>query len=80
MLEEAKSAIFSQKVLTQGDIPVNRAEAYVKGSPDWYDYIKKMVDAKTHANKLRVQVDYLKMRAMEEQSAEASKRAEMRIG
>lgn len=78
-LEETKTAVFAQKVLGQGDIPVNRAEANVRGSREWHDYLKKIVDAKTHANKLRVRVDYLKMRYFEEQGAEASKRAEMRL-
>jgi len=79
LLEETKSAVFAQYVLGQGDMAVNRAENNVKGSPEWESYISKIVDAKTHANKLRVRMDYLKMRYWEEQGAEASKRAEMRL-
>ena len=78
-LEETKSAVFAQLVLGQGDIAVNKAEHAVKGSPQWHDHLKKIVDAKTHANKLRVRMDYMKMRYFEEQGAEASKRVEMRL-
>jgi hypothetical protein len=80
LLEETKSAVFAQMVLGQGDnIAVNRAENNVKGSPEWADHIRKIVEAKTHANKLRVKADYIKMRYWEEQGANASKRAEMRL-
>jgi hypothetical protein len=79
MLEEARSAVRSQKMLAMGDIAVNRAQLMVEGSREWHDYLKKMVDAKTLANKLRIEVEYLRMRAAEQQSEEASKRAEMRL-
>ena len=80
LLEETKGAVFAQMVLGQGDnIAVNRAENNVKGSPEWADHIRKIVEAKTHANKLKVKAEYIKMRYWEEQGANASKRAEMRF-
>lgn len=80
ILEDTKGAVFSQMVLSQGDqIAVNRAENNIKGSPQWEAHIRKVAEAKTHANKLRVKMDYLKMRYWEQQGADASKRAEMRL-
>lgn len=79
ILEETKSAYFSELVALQGDIPVNRAEHNVKSSPTWKNYITKTVNARTAANKAKVQVEYLKMRFQEWQSAEANQRQELRM-
>ena len=79
LLEETKSAVFAQKVLAQGDIAVNRAETNVRGSLEWMDYLQKVIDARTNANRLRVRMDYLRMRAMEQQSEEANRRMESRL-
>ena len=79
LLEETKSAVLSQMMLEQGDIAVSRAEMQVKASPEWADHIAKMVKARESANFLKVRVEWLRMRFNEWQSAEASKRAEMRL-
>jgi hypothetical protein len=62
MLEEGKTTYLAQQKAKLGDIPDSKAERLVKSSPEWADYIKKMVNAKTVANKQRVELDYLKMR------------------
>ena len=81
LLEDTKSAFLSQKMqfyLEQG-MAVNKAEQTVKASAMWEDYIKKTVAARKAANLAKVQYEYLKMRYHEEQSANATRRAEMRL-
>lgn len=79
LLEDTKSAVLAQKMTALGDMPVSRAEMQIKASPEWTDHISKMIAARKHANWLKVKLEYLRMRASEWQSAEASKRAEMRL-
>jgi len=79
MLEETKSAVLSQKMNALGDIPVSHAERTVKASPEWSDFIKAMVDARTQANLKKVQMEYLRMKFQEWSSENANKRAEMRL-
>jgi hypothetical protein len=79
MLEEGKTTYLAQQKAKLGDIPDSKAERLVKSSPEWADYIKKMVNAKTVANKQRVELDYLKMRHMERTSEEANARSERKL-
>lgn len=79
ILEDTKSAVLSQQMLALGDMPVSKAEMTVKASKDWTDHVGKIVEARKAANLLKVQMDYLRMKGMEIQSSEASKRAEMRL-
>ena len=79
MLEDTKSAFLSQRMQANADLPVNRAEAMIKGSPEWEDYIKKMVSARKQANLLKVQLEYIRMKFSEWNSENATKRAEMRL-
>jgi predicted transcriptional regulator len=79
MLEETKSAVLSQRMTALGDMPVSHAERTVKGSVEWQDFIKTMVDARTQANLKKVQMEYLRMKFSEWQSENANKRAEMRL-
>lgn len=79
LLEELKSATLSQRMQELGDIPVNRAETTVKGSPEWHSYIGDMVKARKEANELKVKMEWLRMRFTEWNSEEATKRAEMKL-
>lgn len=79
LLEETKTAVLAQWVKSHGDMAVNAAEREVKSSPQWEEFIDKMVQARTQANLKKVQMEYIRMKAMEHQSLEASKRAEMRL-
>lgn len=79
MLEETKSAVLSQKMAALGDIPVSHAERTVKSSPEWQDFIKTMVEARSAANLRKVQMEYLRMKFQEWSSENASRRAEMRL-
>jgi hypothetical protein len=79
MLEETKSAVLAQRIAALGDMPVSRAETEVKASPEWADFIKQMVEARTQANLEKVKMEFVRMKFAEFQSAEASARAEMRL-
>jgi hypothetical protein len=83
ILEETKSIIFSEmvgKILEESPkLSVNRAENIVKSSADYKDFVNKMVLARTHADKLKVEVEYIRMKASEQMSAEATARKEMSL-
>ena len=79
LLEDTKSAFLSQKMAALGDMPVSKAEMNVKASGEWTQYVEQMIESRKRANRLKVQLEYLRMRSSEWQSAEASKRAEMRL-
>lgn len=79
LMEESKSAVLSQSMAALGEKPVSRAEMEVKASAEWKDYIEKMVAARKDANLLKVKLEWIRMRFHEWQSAEATKRAEMKL-
>lgn len=79
LLEETKSAVLSQRMNALGDIPVSHAEREVKSSPEWVDFVTKMVAARSAANLKKVHMEYLRMKFMEWNSANANRRAEMKL-
>lgn len=79
VLEDTKSAVLSQKMVALGDMPVSKAEMTVKASTDWVTHVHSIIDARKQANLLKVQLEYLRMRSGEQSSAEATKRAEMKL-
>ena len=79
LLEETKTAVLAQRMAAEGDIPAAHAERNVKASDEWHTFIHGLVDARTAANRLKVQLDYIRMQASEHQSFEATKRAEMKL-
>jgi hypothetical protein len=79
LLEESKSSFLAKMMTELGDMPVSRAEMNVKSSVEWQEYIKSMVEARQKAALLKVQLEYIRMRFSEEQSYEATKRAEMKL-
>lgn len=79
LLEDTKSAILAQKMLALGDMPVSRAEMIVKGSDEWRTELQAMSMTRQAANQLKVQMEYIRMKFMEWQSENATKRAEMRL-
>lgn len=80
LLEDTKSAYLSERTQAHADLAHNKAEALVKASPEWRDFISKMIAARKQANLLKVQLEYLRMKFSEWQSENATRRAEMRIG
>jgi hypothetical protein len=79
LLEDTKSAFLSQRMQAHAGSAVNKAEMLIKGSPEWADFVEKMVAARKQANLLKVQLEYLRMKFSEWQSENATKRAEMRL-
>jgi len=79
ILEETKSAVLARMMVSQGDIPVSRAEMQVKSSEEWSEFITNMVEARKNAALLKVQLEYIRMQFSEWQSAEATRRAEMKL-
>ena len=83
MLEETKTAVLaklmSQQMVISGDSTVSRAEMQVKASDDWNEFISSMVNARKDAAMLKVQLEYIRMQFSEWQSAEATRRAEMKL-
>lgn len=79
LLEDTKSAFLSQRMQQHATLAVSKAEAIVKSSPEWADFVEKMVSARKQANLLKVQLEYLRMKFSEWQSENATKRAEMRL-
>jgi hypothetical protein len=79
MLEETKSAVLAQRMVSLGDMPVSRAEMQVKASDEWAQFVSEMVNARKSANLEKVKLEWIRMRFNEQQSAEATRRAEMKI-
>lgn len=79
LLEESKSAALSQRMKQLGDVPAAHAERDVKASELWHEFIEEMVSARTKANLLKVQLEYMRMRHSEQQSFEATARIERRL-
>jgi hypothetical protein len=79
LLEETKSAFLSRKMSEEPEIPLSHAERNVKGSADWQRFVTEMVRARTDANEARVEMDFVRMKFSEQQSHEATSRAEMRL-
>lgn len=79
LLEECKSATFSEMMLPHHNSAVNKAEIMVKASPQWKDYLSKMVEARRKANILKVNLEFIRMCFSEQQSAEATARSERRL-
>jgi len=79
LLEETKSSVLARYMTDLGDMAVSKAEMIVKASDEWREFITNMVNARKEASKLKVQLEYIRMKFSEWQSFEASKRAEMRL-
>lgn len=79
ILEDTKSAVMAERMLGLGEMAVNKAEALVKASPEWRRHVESIVNARRAANRLKVQMEYLRMKFSEWQSENANKRAEMRL-
>lgn len=79
LLEESKSATLARMMAAHGDIPVSKAEMFVKASSEWSGYIAEMVEARKKASVLKVQLEYIRMKHSEQQSYEATARAERRL-
>ena len=83
LMEETKSAILSDmigKVISYNiGMPFNKAELAAKSSPEYKEFITEMVKLRSKANLLKVKLEYIRMQFSENQSHEATARAERRL-
>lgn len=83
LMEELKTVnlekLKTELIAEQGQMPDNRAERLVKSSSTWEQYIKDMCGHRAKATKLRLQLEYFRMRHSEWQSKEANARVERRL-
>lgn len=84
LMEELKSTTLetmkSKLIAEQGEMPDNKAERLVKASDGWREYVEQMCAHRAKATKLRLKLEYVRMRASEAQSREANARHEARLG
>jgi hypothetical protein len=82
-LEELKTTALEQQknalIEAEGHIPDSHAERRVKAAPAWQDYIVAMVDARTEANRAKVEMEVIKMQERELRDRNEAIRAEMRL-
>lgn len=84
LLEELKGPTLEQKkadVINKhmGQMAENKAERIVKSSKDWEDYIKGMCTRRTEAIRLKMKLEYIRMRHSEWMARDATQRAEMKL-
>ena len=83
LMEETKSAVVSEmitKIIGYNiGMPFNKAELAAKSSAEYKEFITTMVSLRSKANLLKVKLEYLRMRFSEQQSHEATARAERRL-
>ena len=84
LLEELKTTHLEQQkqnlVRETPALADSHAERIVKASPQWETSVREMVDARTAANRFKVQLEYIRMKSIERQSINATAREEMRMG
>lgn len=79
LLEETKSAVLAQHMAAMGEMPVSKAEMAVKSTTQWHQYLSEMVEARKRANLLKVKLEWVRMKFMEWNSENATRRAEMKL-
>lgn len=84
LLEELKTTTLADMktklMLEIGDMPDSKAERIVKSTPEWREYITKMVDARSQAHKLRLQLEFLRMKEREQDRSSWLQRTEHKMG
>ena len=84
LLEEMKTTALEQRksdlIAERGDMPDNKAERLVKSGKSWSDYICEMVEARTKANRLKLQLEYLRMKEREQDRVSWLQRTEHKMG
>jgi hypothetical protein len=83
LMERTRDAVFSDmigKLLGENiGMAVNKAEIAARSSPEYREFVTKMVQMRRDANLLKVQMEVLRMRFQEWSSHEANARAEKRL-
>lgn len=83
LLEETKSAAVSEMIIKiigyNIGMPFNKAELAAKSSAEYKEFITQMVTLRSKANLLKVKLEFIRMKFSEEQSQQATARAERRL-
>jgi len=79
MYEATRHDVLNQRMLALNAKSVSMAEMMVRASPEWHDFTAKMVEARTAANRKKLQLDYIQMRHREWIAADANARSERRL-
>ena len=83
LMEELKTSTLAEMknklIVDDPKMANNKAEDTAKASQEWREYITEMVNHRSDANLLKVQLEFLRMQFHEWQSANATNRAEMRM-
>jgi hypothetical protein len=83
LLDETKSSVFAQRVLeamrSAPGVSMSKAEIEVRASAEWRDYLIKMTNAKTAANKAKIEVEFHRMKYWEATQDRADHRYEARM-
>ena len=79
LLEETKSAVLSKWMTEEGDVAVSKAELRVKASDRWKRFVESVVNARTAADKAKIEMKYREMQYFEGQSKAATERVEARF-
>lgn len=84
MLEEMKTTTLermkSSLIRTLGEMADNKAERLVKSGEEWPEYIERMVMARSKADKLKLQLEYLRMMERREDRMSWLERSERKMG
>jgi hypothetical protein len=79
ILEKTKRDVLEQiksKIVGLGDMPDNQAERLARCSPEWKEFKSKMVENRNKATRLKLQLEFLRMRHSEQMDANANARRE----
>jgi len=79
LLENLRSANLSQLMLSNHTESVSKAEMLARASPKWTEYNEAMVEARRKANLAKAEEQWVRMKHAEQQSEEATARAERRM-
>lgn len=83
LLEDTKAEVFAERknalVIADSKLSDAAADRIARANPEWLAWKKDMVEARTQANLLKVQLRYIEMRFWEQGSLEATQRAEMKL-
>ena len=84
LMEEMKTTQLAQMksnlMAIEGDMSDARAERLVKSGSEWPEYIENMVENRTKANKLKLQLEWIRMRERELDRSSWLERSERKMG
>lgn len=84
LLEDCKSAVFAEmktRIIREANESMSetKAERLTRADPGWRVHVREICEARTEANRAKVEMEFIRMRAMEWQAMNANRRAEMRL-